>query len=103
MLKKDCLEFNHPATRKEWELSIDEADPCGTVNGVCYPTEKAIVISMDCPPSKLQEVIIHELLHACFPKSTEKHITLTAELIADMLAVIEYRQRTLGRVEAASR
>lgn len=38
------------------------------------------------------ETIIHELIHVCFPTSSEEHVTLTARDIAKVLWTLSYRE-----------
>lgn len=61
--------FDHLGQREVW--------------GLCDHAASTISLSLNQPPSEVEDTLLHELCHACFPKVKEKHIRNGAtELLA---------------------
>lgn len=54
--------------RSTWSVSIDDSiEEKYNAVGLCKHSSKEIVISPDQTRNEMEETLLHEILHACFP------------------------------------
>lgn len=82
--------------KKQWKMSFVRkmpaepnlpVDRCGDTDW----SKKAIRVKTGMDPKETLETIIHEMIHAYFPKVTEKRVTDAGYIITDVLWRLGYR------------
>ena len=76
---------------KPWTVQwLPKIDDLGSL-GLCTWDYEVIGIKLDQPPKEVLDTVIHEMLHAEFPKMSEEDVARTASEIAGALWRIGFR------------
>lgn len=75
-----------------WRFRWDKAEPEEEkAHGLCYKSEREIVIDPQERPQCLLDTIIHEILHAIMPSASEARVEFIANVLSSALWRIGYR------------
>lgn len=78
--------------RKYWRVRWDKDEPKEEkAHGLCYKSEREIVIDPQERPQCLLNTIIHEILHAIIPSASEARVEFIANALSAALWRIGYR------------
>ena len=79
--------------RSRWKIVVDERQlNTKKYNGLCYPTDRLILIDSKLSKKNMEETMIHELLHASFPSNIcsfnkeEEIVTKLATVLTPVLS-----------------
>jgi Zn-dependent peptidase ImmA (M78 family) len=76
----------------KWIFRWDKAEAKEEkAHGLCYKTEREIVIDPQERPQCLLNTVIHELLHAIMPKASEATVEFIADTLSSALWRMGYR------------